>query len=119
MSVPDFLIVVCDFPPKKRSRPGEEREFLCGRRLTNRRGVPERVEERVGESTYPIYFALIKNPVKVGGRTYNAAIGAITIYRLATAKPEVYEKIKAATVEELRKRYRYFMLIAGREEFST
>jgi hypothetical protein len=118
---PEFLTIICEFFYESRGNlryiPNEERRFLCGSKITKRKGLPERVKKKVGEEVYPVYFALIKNPITIGGRTSNPAVGAIVIYRLATIEPETYKKVKKAIVEELRKRYNgHFRVIAGREE---
>jgi len=119
--IPDFLIVICRFYYESRGSrryvPNEERRYLCGRRITGRRGLPEKVKEKSGEDLFPIYFALIKEPMKIGGRIFNAATGAIIVYRLDVTERKAYEKLKTIVINELKKRYNEnFRLIIGKGE---
>ncbi|MEM3504276.1 MAG: hypothetical protein QW134_08640, partial [Nitrososphaeria archaeon] len=75
MSLYEFLIVICEFyyesSGTSRYTPNEVRRFLCGYRITKRNGLPEIIKKKISEEVYPVYFALIKNPITIEGRTSN------------------------------------------------
>ena len=122
---PEYLIVVCSFTyasqGKTRYLPNEVRRFLAGKaHQTNydeskkRPGLPEKVEEKLGSRVLvPLYFSLIKYPIKRGGRLFNAAIGAIMIYQLSVTDFETFKAVCKIISEELGKRFNKFEIIIG------
>jgi len=80
---PEYIVAVVKFKPIK-GRSKAKRLLLK---------LPEKVG---GNALLPLYFAYINNPVRILGRTYFAAIGAVAIYRLsaADANKQLYDRIK-------------------------
>ena len=119
---PEYLIVVCKFTYASRGKtrylPNEVRKFLAGEAHQlyekKRPGLPEKIARKFGSKLLvPLHFSLIKYPVKIGGRIFNRAVGAIMLYRLAAVNREVFAQICNVIREELRKRFEEFEVIAG------
>lgn len=120
---PEYLIVVCEFTydPRGKNRyiPSEVRRFLAGKKhqlygRKKREGLPEKITNKFGpEILIPLHFSLIKYPVKIEGRLFNAAVGAIMIYRLAIVDRETFKQVYNDICEELRKRFKKFEIIVG------
>jgi len=122
---PEYLIVVCKFTYASQGRtkylPNEVRRFLAGKahqssyeESKKRPGLPEKIEKELNSRILvPLYFSLIKYPIKRGGRLFNAAIGAIMIYQLMTTDMETFRVVCRIIYEELRKRFKEIEIITG------
>lgn len=125
---PEYLIAICEFTYASRGRerylPNEVRRFLVGEMQSTdkdeRPGLPERVAKRFGSRLLvPLYFSLIKHPIKIGERLANAAIGAIVVYRTSIVDEEMFMRLCNAVGEEWQKRFgdvrevKGFRMIAG------
>lgn len=114
---PEYLIVICEFNYASRGRtrylPNEVRRFLVGEAYQmyekKRPGLPEKIAEKFGsEILIPLHFSLIKHPIKVEGRTFNAAVGAIMVYRVAAMDREKFKQVCSAIYDELKNHSKYF-----------
>jgi len=104
---PEYITVICEFTYAYKTRylPTEVRRFLVGG-VNGRRGLPERVAKRFGsELLVPLYFSVIKHPVKIGGLLVNNALGAIAIYRVSVVDEDAFMQLCRAVHEEWRKRF--------------
>lgn len=125
---PEYLIAVCEFTYASqggtRYLPNEVRRFLVGMMQQTgedkRPGLPERIAEKFGSQLLiPLYFSLIKHPIKIGERLANAAIGAIVVYRNSVVDEEMFMQLCNIINEEWQKRFggvkeiKEFKIIAG------
>jgi hypothetical protein len=119
---PEYIIVVCKFTyesqGKTRYVPNEVRRFLVGESMQTGEkkvpGLPEKVRKNFGEELAPLYFSLIKYPIKLGKRRLaNAAKGAIVIYYTSCVDKEKLKQLYAFLNEELRKYFKSFEIIGG------
>jgi hypothetical protein len=125
---PEYLIAICEFTyasrGEKRYLPNEVRRFLVGTIQQTgedrRPGLPERIAERFGSRLLvPLYFSLIKHPMKIGGLLANAALGAIAVYRVPVIDEDAFMQLCSAVNEEWQKRFcnvkeiKGFKIIAG------
>lgn len=119
---PEYLIIICEFTyaslGKTRYIPNEVRRFLAGEAHQvyekKRPGLPERIAKKFESKVLvPLHFSLIKHPIKIDGRTYNAAVGAIMIYMITRANWDTFRQVCNAVREELQKRFKNFEILAG------
>jgi hypothetical protein len=125
---PEYLIAICEFTYASRSGkrylPNEVRRFFVGTMQQTgedkRHGLPERIAERFGSRLLvPLFFSLIKHPIKIGERLANAAIGAIAVYRTSVVDEDAFTRLCNAVNEEWQKRFsnikeiKGFRIIAG------
>jgi hypothetical protein len=124
---PEYLIVICEFTyasrGETRNLPNDVRRFLVGEAQQSDkkcRGLPEKIAERFGSPLLsPLYFSLIKRPLKIGGRLINSAVGAIAVYYTPVVREEEFTKLCTAVKEEWQKRFgnvrgiEGFKIIAG------
>jgi len=125
---PEYLIAICEFTyasrGEKRYLPNEVRRFLVGTVQQTgedkRPGLPERIAKRFGSQLLvPLYFSLIKRPMKIGGLLLNAALGAIAVYRVPVVDKDVFMQLCSAVNEEWQKSFgnvkeiKVFKIIAG------
>jgi hypothetical protein len=125
---PEYLITICEFTYASRGGerylPNEVRRFLVGATQQTskdkRPGLPERITKRFGSRLLvPLYFSLIKHPIKIGERLANAAIGAIAVYRASIVDEEMFMQLCKAIDEEWRRSFgkvkevKGFRMIAG------
>lgn len=121
--LPEYLIAICEFTYASRGRtryiPNDVRRFLVGEAMQTSRkkrpGLPEIVARKFkSEILVPIYFSLIKHPVRLGrGRLANAAVGAIIIYRTSVADRDSFKQLCSVVSQELKRRFEEFKIIAG------
>jgi len=117
--LPNRFIVIVEFTYKSKGAdrylPNDVRRLLMGQRVTGRRGLPEEVKDRFGDYILlPDKFSLIKRPVKIGGRTFNAARGAVAIYMLTVPEEEIINEICKMVIEKCL-RYGNVEIIVGQE----
>ena len=122
---PEYLIAICEFTyGKKKYLPSKVRRFLVGTiqqiDKNRRRGLPERIAKRFGSRLLvPLYFSLIKHPMRIGGLLVNAALGAIAVYRVSVVDEDTFMWLCSAVNEEWQKRFgnvkeiKGFKIIAG------
>jgi len=106
--IPEYLVLICefDYTPHGRTRylPVEVRRFLMGGK--GRLGLPGRINKKFGRKLLaPLYFSLIKHPVKIRGLLVNAALGAVVIYRVAVVDRDDFMQVCKAVNEEVQKRF--------------
>lgn len=124
---PEYLIVVCKFTYASGGRtkylPNDIRRFLAGEEhqfsVKKRPGLPEKIAKKFGSKILiPLYFSLIKHPIEVEGRKFNAAVGAIMVYRLTVMGEEKFKQVCSNIYSELKEHSKYFKgfhIIAGYE----
>jgi len=91
-----------------------------GKAQNKRSGLPERIAERFGSQLLvPLYFSLIKHPMKIAGVVVTSALGAIAVYRVLTLDKGIFMQLCSAVNEEWQKRFgsvkeiKRFKIIAG------